>query len=232
MDIKITSITREIMDQALNQAHAGRQHILGKMAKAISASRAEISDFAPAMESFPIDKEKIREVIGSGGKVIRGLSEEYGCAIDITDDGIVSVASANRQQLKRCVQAIKDIVAVAEIGKEYDGEVVRVVDFGAFIKFMPNQEGLVHISEMVPVRLQEVADIVNEGDKVRVKVVNVEMGKVRLTMKDLTQPDEIAARQAASIERNGARPEGAAPIVREERPRRDDRGDRRPRRRD
>lgn len=231
MDIKITSITRDIMDLALNQANAGRLHILGKMAKAITAHRTEISDFAPAMESFAIDKEKIREVIGSGGKVIRGLSEEYGCAIDITDEGVVSVASSNRSKLKQCVQTIKDIVATAEIGKEYDGEVVRVVDFGAFIKFMPNQEGLVHISEMVPVRLQEVADIVNDGDSVRVKVVNIEMGKVRLTMKDVTQPEAIALRQAASIERNGARPEGAAPIVREERPRRDDR-DRRPRRRD
>jgi polyribonucleotide nucleotidyltransferase len=223
MDIKITSITSSIMDQALKQAKDGRMHILGKMGLALADSRTEVNEHAPAMVSFYINKEKIREVIGSGGKVIRGLIEETGCSIDVEDDGKVTVASVNRRAVKDCADKIRAIIAEPEINQQYEGVVTRVTEFGAFVRFLPNHEGLVHISEMVPVRLKQVEDVVHEGENLRVRVVNLDdRGKVRLTIKDIPQEGTVAERVAAVIAAGGT--DDGTP--REPRPERSDRGDR------
>ncbi len=208
MDIKITSITKEIMQEALAQAKDGRLHILEKMNKALAESREEISEFAPQMKSFQIDKEKIRDVIGSGGKIIRELIEQTGCTIDIEDDGTVSVASNDREALQDCIQRIEDIVAEPEVGKIYDGTVVSTVDFGAFVKFMPNQEGLLHISEIAPVRLGQVTDVLKEGDEIAVKVVDFERGKVRLSIKEIPQDGVVAERLEEVIASGGTSSNG------------------------
>lgn len=206
MDIKITSITPEIMKEALAQANGGRMHILGKMAQAVEASRSEVSEYAPQMEIFQIDKEKIRDVIGTGGKVIRELIETTGCTIDIEDDGTVKVAAVSRTDLQKGVQAIKDIVAEPEVGVEYTGEITRIADFGAFVKFMPNREGLLHISEIVPMRLNNVSDALAEGETVTVKVLSVEgNGKVRLSIKEVEQAGAVAERIAGLVAANDAR---------------------------
>ena len=187
MDIKITSITPEIMKIALNQAHEGRMHILGKMAEAIEAPRAEISANAPRIQSFKIDKEKIRDVIGTGGKVIREITEKTGAKIEITDDGMVSVAAVDGQAGKAAVDWIKGIVAEPEVGKIYDGVVCKIMEFGAFVTFMPNRDGLVHVSEIKPERVEKVTDVLKEGDKVKVMCMGIERGKVRLSMKRVNQ---------------------------------------------
>ena len=187
MDIKITSITPEIMKIALNQAHEGRMHILGKMAEAIEAPRAEISANAPRIQSFKIDKEKIRDVIGTGGKVIREITEKTGAKIEITDDGMVSVAAVDGQAGKAAVDWIKGIVAEPEVGKIYDGVVCKIMEFGAFVTFMPNRDGLVHVSEIKPERVEKVTDVLKEGDKVKVMCMGTERGKVRLSMKRVNQ---------------------------------------------
>lgn len=187
MDIKITSITPEIMKIALNQAHEGRMHILGKMAEAIEAPRAEISANAPRIQSFKIDKEKIRDVIGTGGKVIREITEKTGAKIEITDDGMVSVAAVDGQAGKAAVDWIKGIVAEPEVGKVYDGVVCKIMEFGAFVTFMPNRDGLVHVSEIKPERVEKVTDVLKEGDKVKVMCMGTERGKVRLSMKRVNQ---------------------------------------------
>jgi len=188
MDIKIAGITREIMEKALAQAHDGRIHILGEMAKALSNTREELSAYAPRIETFRINKEKIREVIGTGGKVIREICEVTGAKVDIEDDGTVKVSSANLEAIEKAVKWIQGIVAEPEIGHIYDGTVVKVVEFGAFVNFIGNRDGLVHISELAPKRVQKVTDVVNEGDKVKVKVLGIdERGKVRLSMRVVDQ---------------------------------------------
>ena len=188
MDIKIAGITREIMEKALAQAHDGRIHILGEMAKALSNTREELSAYAPRIETFRINKEKIREVIGTGGKVIREICEVTGAKVDIEDDGTVKVSSANLDAIEKAVKWIQGIVAEPEIGHIYDGTVVKVVEFGAFVNFIGNRDGLVHISELAPKRVQKVTDVVNEGDKVKVKVLGIdERGKVRLSMRVVDQ---------------------------------------------
>ncbi|ABK46207.1 Polyribonucleotide nucleotidyltransferase [Magnetococcus marinus MC-1] len=188
MDIKITGITREIMAKALEQARAGRLHILGEMGKAMTTHRAEMSAYAPRIHTMKIHPDKIREVIGSGGKVIRSITEETGCAIDIEDDGTIRIASSDQASAEQAVKIIKSIVAEVEKGQVYEGKVVRITDFGAFVNILPNKDGLVHISQLANRRVQNVTDVVKEGDVVTVKVLDVDrQGRVKLTMKEMEE---------------------------------------------
>jgi len=188
MDIKITSITSEIMAQALAQAKDGRFHILGEMAKGLTEYRPELNEYAPRIEIFTINKDKIREVIGSGGSVIREICETTGAKIDIEDDGTIRVASPDKKSIEAAVNWIQGIVAEPEVGRTYKGKVVKTADFGAFVNFIGNRDGLVHISEMADHRVGKVTDVVNEGDEVYVKVLGIDdRGKVRLSMKVVDQ---------------------------------------------
>ena len=188
MDIKITSITEEIMRQALAQARDGRMHILGEMAKAIDGSREAISRNAPRITIINIPKDKIREVIGSGGKVIREIVEVTGAKIDIEDDGTVKVAAVDASASQAAIDWIRNIVAEPEVGGLYTGKVVKIVDFGAFVNFLGSRDGLVHISELAPSRIKQVSDVVQVGDSVKVKVLGVDdRGKVKLSMKAVDQ---------------------------------------------
>ncbi len=188
MDIKITGITEEIMRQALAQAHDGRAHILGEMSKAMSTSREEVKETAPRITTFSIPKDKIREVIGTGGKVIREICETTGAKVDIEDDGTIKVAAASEDVAKAAVDWIKSIVAEPEVGEIYKGKVVKTVDFGAFVNFFGSRDGLVHISELAKERTRQVSDVVKEGDEVYVKVLGIDdRGKVRLSMKVVNQ---------------------------------------------
>ncbi len=188
MDIKITGITEEIMQVALDQAKRGRLHILGEMAKALESGREEVSNFAPRITSFMIPKDKIREVIGTGGKIIREICEETGAKVDIEDDGTIKVSSVDNAASDAAINWIKGIVAEPEVGTIYSGKVVKVVDFGAFVNFMGSRDGLVHISELENRRVAKVTDVVNEGEEVKVKVLAVDdRGKVRLSMKVVDQ---------------------------------------------
>ena len=188
MDIKITGITEEIMKVALDQARGGRMHILGEMAKAINTSRSQLGEHAPRIETIKIPTDKIREVIGSGGKVIREIVEKTGAKIDIQDDGTIKVASADGASIAAALKWIKSIVAEPEVGEIYEGKVVKVMDFGAFVNFFGPRDGLVHISELAPKRVGKVTDVVKEGDIVKVKLVGFDdRGKVRLSMKVVDQ---------------------------------------------
>ena len=188
MDIKINGITEEIMKVALTQAKQGRTHILGEMSKAMTAPRTEMSLRAPRITTIKIDKDKIREVIGSGGKVIREITETTGTKIDISDDGTINIFATTGESGKAALEWIQYIVAVPEIGKIYTGKVVRIVDFGAFVNFLGAMDGLVHISEMADHRVEKVTDIVKEGQEVKVKVLDIDdRGKVRLSMKVVDQ---------------------------------------------
>jgi len=201
MDIKIGGITEEIMRAALDQARDGRLHILGEMASALSTSRSDVSRNAPRITTISIPRDKIREVIGSGGKVIREITEETGTKIDIEDDGTIKVAAVSSEASDAAIKWIRDIVAEPEVGVVYDGTVVKVVDFGAFVNFIGARDGLVHISELAPRRVRTVNDVVNEGDKVKVKVLGIDdRGKVRLSMKAVDQKtgaDAARSEQAA-----------------------------------
>lgn len=188
MDIKITSITKEIMGIALAQAHEGRIHILSKMAEALEAPRSEISPNAPRITTLQIDKEKIRDVIGTGGKVIREIVETTGAKVDIDDDGFIKIASVDEAASKAALDWIKGIVSEPEIGQIYNGTVVKVMDFGAFVNFCGSQDGLVHVSEILPHRVDKVSDVLKEGDKVKVKCMGVDnRGKIKLSMKRVDQ---------------------------------------------
>ncbi len=188
MDIKISGITEEIMRVALDQAREGRLHILGELAKAISQARAQLGEHAPRIEVIHIPTDKIREVIGSGGKVIREIVEKTGAKIDIQDDGTVKVASPDGESIRAALKWIKSIVAEPEVGEIYDGKVVKVMDFGAFVNFFGPKDGLVHISELAPRRVGKVTDVVKEGDTVKVKLLGFDdRGKVRLSMKQVDQ---------------------------------------------
>ena len=188
MDIKITSITEEIMRIALDQARDGRHHILAEMAKALTGARDSVSDNAPRITSFSIPKDKIREVIGSGGKVIREITETTGAKIDIDDDGTVKVAAVDGNAAQAAIDWIRGIVAEPEVGLIYNGKVVKVVDFGAFVNFLGSRDGLVHISELAPQRVGKVADVVKLGDNVKVKVLGFDdRGKVKLSMRQVDQ---------------------------------------------
>ena len=188
MDIKITSITEEIMRIALAQAREGRVHILGEMAKALTGARDSVSDNAPRITTLSIPKDKIREVIGSGGKVIREITETTGAKIDIDDDGTVKVAAVDGNAAQAAIDWIRGIVAEPELGAIYNGKVVKTVDFGAFVNFLGSRDGLVHISELAPQRVGKVADVVKLGDTVKVKVLGFDdRGKVKLSMRQVDQ---------------------------------------------
>lgn len=188
MDLKITSITTDIMDDALTQAKQGRLHILGEMAKALEYSREQMSEHAPKMTSFKINPSKIRDVIGSGGKVIREICETTGAKIDIEDDGNVTVAGLTQKAMDAAVKMIQDIACDPETGKIYEGKVVKTAEFGAFVNFMGGRDGLVHISELAPTRVQKTEDVVKVGDIVQVKVLGVDdRGKIKLSMKAVNQ---------------------------------------------
>jgi polyribonucleotide nucleotidyltransferase len=203
MDIKISGITEEIMRVALTQAKDGRLHILGEMSKALTKHRAQLGEHAPRIEVFSIPVDKIREVIGSGGKVIREIVEKTGAKVDISDDGTVKVASAKGESIKAAINWIKSIASEPEVGHIYEGTVVKVMDFGAFVNFFGAKDGLVHISQLASRRVQKTADVVKEGDKVKVKLLGFdERGKVRLSMKVVDQEtgEDLEAKQATEAQ--------------------------------
>jgi polyribonucleotide nucleotidyltransferase len=188
MDIKIAGITEEIMKVALDQAREGRLHILGEMGKAIGHAREELGEHAPRIEQIKIPTDKIREVIGTGGKVIREIVEKTGAKINVEDDGTVKIASSDGESIKAALKWIKGIVAEPEVGEIYDGKVVKVMDFGAFVNFFGPKDGLVHISELASQRVGKTSDVVKEGDTVKVKLLGFDdRGKVRLSMKQVDQ---------------------------------------------
>jgi len=188
MDIKITGITKDIMDTALTQAKAGRIHILAEMAKAIETPRETVNSTAPRIETIQVPVDKIRDVIGSGGKVIREIVEESGAKVDINDDGIVKIASSDTDSLNKAMELINSIVAEPEAGEIYEGKVVKIMDFGAFVNFFGKKDGLVHISQLANERVKNVTDIVSEGDVVKVKLLGFDnRGKVKLSMKEVDQ---------------------------------------------
>lgn len=188
MDIKVAGITQEIMKSALEQASGGRAHILGEMSKALSGTRTEMSEHAPRIETLQINKEKIRDVIGTGGKVIREIVAETGAKVDIDDEGLIKVSSSDKSQIDAALAWIAGIVEEAEVGKIYDGKVVNLVDFGAFVNFMGGKDGLVHVSEIKNERVEKVADELSEGQEVKVKVLEIDQrGKVRLSMRVVDQ---------------------------------------------
>ena len=184
MDIKITSITHEIMKIALEQAHQGRLHILEQMAKALEGSRVQVSTYAPRMTTMKINRDKIRDIIGPGGKVIRDICEKSGAKIDIDEDGNISISGPDSASLDRAMDMITNIVGEPEVGTIYTGKVVKIMEFGAFVNFMGSKDGLVHISELAPTRVNKVTDIVQVGDVVQVKFVGFDdRGKLKLSMK-------------------------------------------------
>ena len=188
MDIKVAGITQEIMAKALEQAKAGRAHILGEMTKALSTSRSGVSKHAPRIETMQIDKSKIRDVIGTGGKVIREIVAETGAKVDIDDEGVIKISSSNADEIEAAKKWIEGIVEEAEVGKIYTGKVVNIVDFGAFVNFMGGKDGLVHVSEMKNERVEKPTDVVSEGQEVKVKVLEIDnRGKVRLSMRVVDQ---------------------------------------------
>ena len=188
MDIKIAGITKEIMGQALAQAKEGRAHILGEMTKALGSARTELSAHAPRIETIQIDKSKIRDVIGTGGKVIREIVAETGAKVDIDDEGVIKISSSDLSQIEAARKWIEGIVEEPEVGKIYTGKVVNIVDFGAFVNFMGGRDGLVHVSEMKNERVEKVTDVVSEGQEVKVKVLEIDpRGKVRLSMRVVDQ---------------------------------------------
>ena len=186
MEIKITSITKEIMEIALNQASGGRKHIIGIMSEALPEARTKFSKHAPQVISISIDKAKIKDVIGSGGKVIRNIVEVSGAKLEVNDDGIVKIASSNEESINTAKQMVEDIVAEPEIGKVYNGKVVKIVEFGAFVNFMGARDGLLHVSQISQKRVENVSDVLSEGQEVQVKVLDVDRaGKVKLSMKEV-----------------------------------------------
>ena len=186
MDIKITSITKEIMEIALNQASGGRKHIIEVMTEALPEARTKFSKHAPQVISISIDKAKIKDVIGSGGKVIRNIVEVSGAKLEVNDDGIVKIASSNEESINTAKQMVEDIVAEPEIGKIYKGKVVKIVEFGAFVNFMGARDGLLHVSQISQKRVENVTDVLSEGQEVQVKVLDVDRaGKVKLSMKEV-----------------------------------------------
>lgn len=192
MDIKIQGITKEIMQVALAQAGEGRMHILGIMKQSLASHRGEVSEFAPRMITMKINPEKIRDVIGKGGAVIRALQEETGTVIEIEDDGSLTISSVSAEGAQLAKEKIDAITAEVEVGKVYNGTVIRLLDFGAIVNIMPGRDGLLHVSQIANERVNNVADYVKEGQAVRVKVLETdERGKIRLSMKALLdQPAE------------------------------------------
>jgi polyribonucleotide nucleotidyltransferase len=186
MDIKIDSVSFAVMEQALAQAKEGRNHILGEMEKVMKSARGSISEYAPRIETIKIKPDKIREVIGAGGKVIRGITEATGVKIEIQDDGTINIASADPEATKKAIAMITEILAEAEVGKAYKGRVVKIAEFGAFVEIFPNTQGLLHISEISNERVRSVSDVLKEGDIIDVKVLEVDRaGRIKLSRKAL-----------------------------------------------
>jgi polyribonucleotide nucleotidyltransferase len=201
MDIKIAGITEEIMRQALAQARDGRMHILGEMSKSLTGARAELGEFAPRIETMKIPTDKIREVIGTGGKVIREIVEKTGAKINIEDDGTVKIASSDGAKIKAAVNWIKSIASEPEVGQIYDGTVVKTVEFGAFVNFFGSKDGLVHISQLAKTRVNKTTDVVKEGDRVKVKVMGYDdRGKVKLSMRVVDQQTGADLEKAPAAE--------------------------------
>jgi len=193
MDIKTTGITPQIMVEALSQAKAARLHVLGKMLETLPESRTVISAYAPRIYTLQINRQKIGELIGPGGKVIRGIVEQTGAKIDVEDDGRVNVASSDEAAANKALKMIKDLMAEAEIGKTYLGKVVRLADFGAFVEIFPGTDGLLHISEIAEHRIRDVRDELKEGDQLLVKVISIEGNKVRLSRKAVLRDQRAKA---------------------------------------
>ena len=211
MDIKITSITPDIMKVALEQARDGRLHILGEMARAIQGGRAEVAATAPRITVIQVPKEKIREVIGTGGKVIRDIVEQSGAKIDIEDDGTIKIAATTEEASQKAIDMIQGIVAEPEMGKIYNGKVVKTADFGAFVNFLGAKDGLVHISELQQGRVNKTTDVVNQGDAVKVKVMGFDdRGKVKLSMRVVDQATgaDITEQVGAKAGREGGGRDG------------------------
>jgi polyribonucleotide nucleotidyltransferase len=214
MDIKIAGITEEIMKVALAQAKDGRLHILEEMNKALNTARSELGEFAPRIETMKIPTDKIREVIGTGGKVIREIVEKTGAKVNIEDDGTVKIASSDGNSIKAAIAWIKSIASDPEIGLIYDGTVVKTMEFGAFVNFFGSKDGLVHISQLSKNRVQKTTDVVKEGDKVKVKLLGFDdRGKVRLSMRAVDQEtgEDLEAKEAA--ERKAAGQAGDQPAA-------------------
>jgi polyribonucleotide nucleotidyltransferase len=223
MDIKVAGITEEIMKVALTRAHAGRMHILGEMAKSLTGARGELNAFAPKIVSFTIPTDKIREVIGTGGKVIREIVEKTGAKISIEDDGSVKVAASDQDKIDAAVKWVKSITDEAEVGKIYEGKVVKVMEFGAFVNFFGAKDGLVHISQLANRKVANVTDVVKEGDTVKVKLMGFDdRGKTRLSMKVVDQEtgEDIEEKLKAERAERGEPEEVDQPRERSERPRR------------
>jgi len=183
MDIKVPNVTTSIMKEALEQARRGRLFILDKMQEALAQPKTSISQYAPRIYTMTIPQDKIRDVIGPGGKVIRGIIEQTGVKIDVEDNGTIHIASSDEASANKAMQIISDITAVAEVGKTYLGKVVRLVDFGAFVEIFPGTDGLLHISEIAENRIREVRDELKEGDQILVKVLAMEGNKIKLSRK-------------------------------------------------
>jgi polyribonucleotide nucleotidyltransferase len=197
MDIKIKGLKREIVEQALAQAHQGRLHILGKMSEALEKPRPNISRYAPRIFTMQIPRDRIRDVIGSGGKTIRGIIEATGCKIDVEDSGKVSIASSDEAAALKAIEIIESLTQEPEIGKVYRGKVRRVEAYGAFVEILPGQDGLVHISELAPYRVRQTTDVVKEGDEVTVKIIAVDpTGKIKLSRKQALSKEELEAEMA------------------------------------
>jgi polyribonucleotide nucleotidyltransferase len=185
MDIKIAGLDKSIMEQAMQQAKEGRLHILGEMNKALDAPRPELSKYAPRIMTMKVPTDKIRDIIGPGGKVIRGIIDKCGVSVDIDDSGLVSIASSDQAAADKAIKYIEDLIQEAKIGTIYLGKVKKVVDFGAFVEIFPGTDGLVHISQICDRRIQSVSDELQEGDEIKVKVIDVDQqGKIKLSRKE------------------------------------------------
>jgi polyribonucleotide nucleotidyltransferase len=239
MDIKIKGLRRDIVERALEQARQGRLEILGKMATALDRPRPNISPFAPRIFTIQIPRDRIRDVIGSGGKTIRSIIESTGCKIDVEDSGRVSIASSDEAAALRAIEIIESLTQEPEIGKVYKGKVRRVEPYGAFVEILPGQDGLVHISELAPYRVRETTDVVKEGDEVTVKIIAVDpTGKIKLSRKQALSKEEFDAEMALAPvgapgedEGRGQFPRGGqGPGEHRGHPNRDNRGPRGPRR--
>jgi len=203
MDIKVTGVTSAIMREALEQARRGRLHILDKMQETLNAPRTNISTYAPRIVTIQIPVDKIRDVIGPGGKVIRGIIERTGVKIDVEDDGRVNVASADEESAQRAIAIIQELTATPELNKSYLGTVQRITDFGAFVEIMPGVDGLLHVSEIAKHRVQDVRNELKEGEQLMVKVINIDpSGKVRLSRKALLEGPDAAADGEGSTPRS------------------------------
>ena len=204
MDIKITNVTFEIMSKAMEQANRGRMHILDKMDEAISVHKEDISQYAPRIHTIKIPVDKIRDVIGPGGKMIRSIVEQTGVKIDVNDDGTVNVASSDGPSAEKAIEIIEELTAIPEVGKTYLGKVVRIVDFGAFVEIFQGTDGLLHISEIAEHRIREVRDELKEGDQLQVKVIAMEGNKVKLSRRAVIrdQKQKAGSEAGASVGEN------------------------------